>query len=234
MLLCISSPLFAQKTESSTARSTSFQIRNETFKDTVWIITGKKPLSSVYKKWKFDFVLDARQTLVSGTVARLAGLRLGMEYRRVHRIGVGFYNLGDGIVVRSLEEVNPEIVRASLNIRYSSIFYEREMFFNPKWELSLTAHLGRGRITGNYILAGGLRPQSFPTFRIRAYEFSTTAYYHLNWWISLGGGIGYRIIPDAPDEVKPIYNSPIALARIRFKLGKLVKSIWNHDIKYTY
>lgn len=226
--------MHAQRANNSSPNSKGFRVKNETFKDTVWIITGKKPLSAAYKKWKLDFVFDARQTMVSGTVARLAGLRIGMEYRRVHRVGFGFYNLGDGIVVSSLEEVNPEITRANLNIRYSSIFYERVMLFNPKWELSLTAHAGRGRITGDYILAGGLRPQSFPSLRIRAYEFSTTAYYHLNWWISVGGGIGYRLVPDIPDEIKPIYNSPIALVRVRFKLGKLVKSIWNHDIKYTY
>lgn len=208
--------------------------RENTYKDTVWIISGYKPLERNFRKWKFDFVLDARRTLVSGTVARLAGIRIGMEYRRVHRFGFGLYNLGDGVVVKSLEELNPEITRATLNIRYSSIFYERVMFFNPKWELSLTAHAGRGRITGDYIIAGGIKPQGFPDRRVRVYEFSSTAYYHLNWWISVGGGIGYRLVPDAPQEVQSIYNAPVGILRVRIKFGKLVKSIWNHDIKNTY
>jgi hypothetical protein len=208
--------------------------KENTYRDTVWIISGYKPLENNFKKWKFDFVLDARSTLVSGTVARLAGLRIGMEYRRVHRFGFGFYNLGDGVVVQSLEEINPDITRATLNIRYSSIFYERVMFFNPKWELSLTAHSGRGRITGDYIIAGGIKPQGFPERRVRAFEFSTTAFYHLTWWFSVGGGVGYRLVPDAPQEVQSIYNAPVGILRVRIKFGKLVKSIWNHDIKYTY
>jgi hypothetical protein len=208
--------------------------KENTYRDTVWIISGYKPLENNFKKWKFDFVLDARSTLVSGTVARLAGLRIGMEYRRVHRFGFGFYNLGDGVVVRSLEEVNPDITRATLNIRYSSIFYERVMFFNPKWELSMTAHAGRGRITGDYIIAGGIKPQGFPDRRVRAFEFSTTAFYHLTWWFSVGGGVGYRLVPDAPEEVQSIYNAPVGILRVRIKFGKLVKSIWNNDIKNTY
>lgn len=211
-----------------------FPIHENEYQDTVWIITGHKPLNDHFKRWKFDFVLDARQTIVSGIVARLAGTRIGMEYRRVHRFGLGFYNLGDGISVNSLAEVNPEIVKANVNLRYTSFFYERVMYFHPKWELSLTAHAARGRITGNYLIAGGIKPQAFPTQRVKAFEFSTTAYYNLNWWISLGTGIGYRIVPDAPEEVSHIYNSPIVLARIRLKLGKLVKSIWDHDIKHSY
>ncbi|MFN6379021.1 MAG: hypothetical protein ACK4WD_07085 [Flavobacteriales bacterium] len=211
-----------------------FHKKENTYRDTVWIISGYKPLENNFKKWKFDFVLDARSTLVSGTVARLAGLRIGMEYRRVHRFGFGFYNLGDGVIVKSLEEVNPDITRATLNIRYSSIFYERVMFFNRKWELSLTAHSGRGRITGDYIIAGGIKPQGFPDRRIRAFEFSSTAFYHLTWWFSVGGGVGYRLVPDAPEEVQSIYNAPVGILRVRIKFGKLVKSIWNHDIKYTY
>ena len=228
--------LFAAAAQfSPVAESTPFFHKKEnTYRDTVWIISGYKPLENNFKKWKFDFVLDARSTLVSGTVARLAGLRIGMEYRRVHRFGFGFYNLGDGIVVRSLEEINPDISRATLNIRYNSLFYERVMFFNPKWELSLTAHAGRGRITGDYIISGGIKPQSFPDRKVRAFEFSATAYYHLTWWVSAGGGVGYRLVPDAPEEVQSIYNAPVGILRVRIKFGKLVKSIWNHDIKYTY
>lgn len=203
------------------------------YNDTVWTINGPTALDSRFKKWKFDFVLDARQTIVSNTVARLAGIRIGMEYRRVHRFGFGFYNFGDGVNVNALNEISPFITVANLNLSYNSIFYERVMLFNPKWEVSLTGHLGNGTITGTYTLESG-RTISLPTVRVRPLEISSTCYYNLTWWCSIGGGIGYRYMRQTPAEVRPIYNAPVAILRVRIKFGKLTKSIWNHDIKYTY
>jgi len=217
----------------SIATDGSMLFTKKAYSDTVWTITGPTVLDSRFKKWKFDFVLDARQTIVSNTVARLAGIRIGMEYRRVHRFGFGFYNFGDGVNVNALNEISPFVTVANLNLSYNSVFYERVMLFNPKWEVSLTGHLGNGTITGTYTLESG-RTINLPTVRVRPIELSTTCYYNLTWWCSIGGGIGYRYMRQTPVEVRPIYNAPVAILRVRIKFGKLTKSIWNHDIKHTY
>lgn len=204
-------------------------------RDTVWVITGKKPLESYFKKWKFDFVLDARQTIISGQRARMGGLRIGMEYRRVHRFGFGFYGTeSDGVFVNSLDEINAEISSARLRLNYRSIFYERVLFFNKKWEWSATAHLGSGTITGDYKIRGSETVRSFPERRVSPFEISTTGYYNITWWCSVGSGVGYRFLRNAPEEVQPVYNAPVAIVRLRIKFGKLIKSIWNDDIKHTY
>ncbi|MEZ4800252.1 MAG: hypothetical protein R2809_10860 [Flavobacteriales bacterium] len=96
----------AQDGHSSQWSDFSLFSKKSNYKDTVWIVTGPKALDNKFKKWKFDFVFDARQTIISNTAARLGGIRIGMEYRRVHRFGIGFYGLGDGIIVNSLEEIN--------------------------------------------------------------------------------------------------------------------------------
>lgn len=208
--------------------------KNKDYRDTVWILTGYKPLDGNFKKWKFDFVFDARQTIISSTVARIGGIRVGMEYRRVHRFGFGFYGLGDGVNTTSLEELSPNITSATFYLRYSSIFYERVLFFNKKWEISATAHLGKGTISGDYLIDGEGRRRSYPERTVRPFEISTTTYYNLNWWISAGVGVGYRYMRKTPDEIQPVYNAPVAILRVRIKFGKLTKSIWDHDIKDTY
>lgn len=228
---CISSA--AQDGHSSLLSDFSLFSKKSNYKDTVWIVTGPKALDNKFKKWKFDFVFDARQTIISSTVARLGGIRIGMEYRRVHRFGIGFYGLGDGIIVNSLQEISPLITRANLNLSYTSLFYERVLYFHPKWEVSATAHIGTGRITGSYTTETG-QTRTLPDLNVKPFEISTTCYYNLNWWISVGGGVGYRYMRKTPPEVRPIYNAPVAILRVRIKFGKLTKSIWNHDIKYTY
>ncbi len=204
------------------------------YKDTVWIVTGKKELGNLFQKQKLDFVLDARQTLISTTTARLGGLRLGIEYRRVHRFGIGVYGLSKGVHLNSLIDLDPKITEAVLNLSYASIFYERVLFFNRKWEWSATVHLGKGQITGDYRTSADSLWRSFPTRDVKPFELSTTGYYHLTWWCSIGTGIGYRFMRDTPDEVRHIYNAPVAIARVRIKLGRLVKSIWDENAKKEY
>lgn len=204
------------------------------FSDTVWIITGEKTLDNNFKKWKVDFVLDFRKTLVSNTQATLGGLRFGAEYRRVHRFGIGLYGLGQGVTTSSLTEVDTAIVESVLNMSYASLFYERVLFFNPKWEWSATVHQGAGVIKGSYRYRESDQWYSYESKRVRPFEISTTGYYHLTWWCSIGAGVGYRYMRRTPDEVRDVYSAPVAIGRVRIKLMKLTRSIWNENVKYEY
>jgi hypothetical protein len=212
----------------------SLSNKKRNYQDTVWIVSGQKALDFHFKKRKLDFVFDARQTLVSTKVTRLLGIRVGLEYRRVHRFGVGLYNIGEGVQLDSLREVNASIETAVLNLTYASIFYERVLFFNPKWEWSVTVHQGKGFIAGKYLISGDSSWQNFPIRRVLPFEISTTGYYNLTWWCSIGAGVGYRYMRSTPAELRPVYNAPVLIARVRIKLGKLVKSIWDKDLKYAY
>lgn len=187
------------------ANKASFKYRDRNYSDTIWIVTGRKPLDKIFKKWKFDFVLDARQTIISNTTARLLGVRLGLEYRRVHRFGIGIYNFGDGISLTSLNEIDTAIVESVLNLSYTSIFYERVLFFNPKWEWSAAVHQGFGNISGWYRFNGDPTRITFPEKRVRPFELSTIGYYNLTWWCSVGAGVGYRFMRGTPEEVRPIF-----------------------------
>jgi hypothetical protein len=205
-----------------------------TYHDTVWIVNGMKPLDEKFKKWKFDFVLDARKTLLSNTSASLLGLRFGAEYRRVHRFGLGLYGLSNDVYVNSLFEVDTTVAEGLLNLSYASLFYERVMFFNPKWEWLLTGHLGVGSVKGSYRYAGEKDWISYEKNDVRPLEFSTMLYYHITWWCSAGVGLGYRFMLNTPEEIRPIYTAPVGIARLRIKLGRLTRSIWDKDVKYQY
>jgi hypothetical protein len=202
--------------------------------DTVWIITGKRELGPAYRRFKLDFSLDARQTLIGTQRARVGGIRVGLEYRRVHRIGIGLYGLGEGVVLNSLPEIDNAITWAKLKLAYQSLYYERVMYFSRRLEWSLTGHYGRGVITGSFVRQGGVNTETLPEQKLRVLEFSTLGYYNLNYWCSIGAGVGYRYMLATSPEIRDVYESPVGLLRVRIKVGKLIKSIWDKDTKNLY
>jgi len=202
--------------------------------DTVWIITGKKELGPAYRRFKMDLSLDARQTLIGTQRARVGGVRVGLEYRRVHRIGIGIYGLGEGVVLNALPEIDSTITRANLELAYHSVYYERVMYFSRKLEWSLTCHYGRGTITGSYVRSGVVANEVLPEQRLKVLEFSTLGYYNLNYWCSIGAGVGYRYMLSTSPEIRQVYESPVGLIRVRIKVGKLIKSLWDKDTKNLY
>jgi hypothetical protein len=210
--------------------------------DTVWIITGKRELGPAYRKYKLDFALDARQTIIGSQRTKIGGIRVGLEYRRVHRIGFGFYGLRDGIlngfsgavVLDGLPQIDTTITWAKLTMSYRSLYYERVMYFSRKLEWSLTAHYGLGKIAGSYIRAGSAILETLPEQRLELLEFSTLGYYNLTYWCSIGLGVGYRYVPSASREIRNVYEAPIGLLRVRIKPGKLISSIWDKNTKFLY
>jgi hypothetical protein len=206
----------------------------KTVPDTVWIIGGKHALGPAYKRYKLDFSLDGRQTLIGTQRARLGGLRVGVEYRRVNRFGLGLYGLGQGVELNSLPQIDTAITWAKVSLRYQSLFYERVLFFSRKLEWSITAHYGRGTVTGKYLRSGSTSEEVLPRQHLRVLELSSVGYYNFTYWLSIGAGVGYRYMYGLTDEIQDVYESPIALLRVRIKLGKLVKSIWDKDTRNLY
>jgi hypothetical protein len=210
--------------------------------DTVWIITGKRELGPAYRRYKLDFALDARQTIIGSQRTKIGGIRVGLEYRRVHRIGIGFYGLRDGILngvsgaveLDGLPQIDSTITWAKLTMSYRSLYYERVMYFSRKLEWSLTAHYGLGKIAGSYTRAGSANLETLPEQRMQLVEFSSLGYYNLTYWCSIGVGVGYRYVPSATREIRNVYEAPIGLLRVRIKPGKLISSIWDKNTKFLY
>lgn len=187
---------------------------------------------SDYPFLKPELILDGRLTLVSNEGARLGGFRLGIEVNRVNRFGIGFYSFSDGVSTKSLNEISSSIVSANLKLSYTSLYYERVLIFNKKYEWSSTLHFGVGEVSGSYTYGNG----SIGNYNepVQLTEISTTLYRHFTYFMSIGGGIGYRQTRNAPEELLPIYNAPVFLIKFRFQPIKAVRGIWNKDIRKRY
>ena len=187
---------------------------------------------SDYPFIKPELILDGRLTLVSNEGARLGGLRLGVEMNRVNRFGLGFYAFSNGVQTESLNEISPNIVSANLELNYASLYYERVILFTKKFEWSSTLHVGAGNVSGSYAYANGITENYDEPVQLS--ELSTTFYRHLTYFMSVGGGIGYRQTRNAPTELLPIYNAPIFIVKLRFQPIKAVRGLWNKDIRKRY
>jgi hypothetical protein len=187
---------------------------------------------SDYPFIKPELILDGRLTLVSNEGARLGGFRLGFEMNRVNRFGVGFYSFSNGVHTESLNEISSNIVSADLELKYSSIYYERVILFTKKFEWSTTLHLGYGNVSGSYAYENGIT--EYYNEPVQLSELSTTFYRHLTYFMSFGGGIGYRQTRNAPEELLPIYNSPVIIIKLRIQPIKALRGTWNKDIRKRY
>ncbi len=213
----------------SYAHATSAQVE-----DSVWIVTGDRYLGESFKKWRPELIFDARRTTVAGDASRLGGLRIGMEYKRVHRFGLGVYGL-DNAIVRYRTSEDPGVMDTlAFNFSYATLFYERVLWFHPKWEWTAAMHLGSGTIESVVVNFPSDHPDKRELIAVKPTEISTSGYYNITWWLSAGGGLGYRFMRKTPTEVRGAYNGFVYIAKVKLKIGKLVKSIFNEEVKNEY
>lgn len=202
--------------------------------DSVWVVTGKRYLGEGFKNWKPEVIFDGRRTVVLNDAVRLGGLRLGVEHKRVHRWGIGFYGLNNPIVRTELSEVNAKVDTAVFQFGYVSTYYERVLWFHPRWEWSAAIHLGAGTIETSYKLVGQEDYQTLEPLVVRPIELSTSGYFNPTWWASVGGGVGYRYMNETPPEVQRAYNGFIYIVKVKIKFGKIVRRIFNAEVKNEY
>jgi hypothetical protein len=197
------------------------------WKDDVWILSGKKELSApLFRKWKPEVQFDGRSTVVTGNNVQLAGVRVGLEHKRVHRFGLGIYNWSSPISTEIINNVGDTEDRR-YTFGYGSIYYERILFFSRKWEFASTLHLGNGRIKVQ------TRPSGTDEFN-DPLEVSTSGFYNITWWLSVGGGIGYRFMRNAPQEVDDAFEAPVYVAKVKIRITKMLRCIFNADVKNEY
>jgi hypothetical protein len=161
-------------------------------------------------------------------------LRMGMEYKRVHRFGIGFYGLSE-LSRDNFQSSEGEFVPAKLKFDYNSIYYERVLFFSKRWEVSGTAHFGAGQIKVSYDnpKETGVTVIEDP-IEARIMELSASTYFHLTWWFSIGAGVGHRWTGQTPSELGNIYDSTVYLAKAKLRFGKMLRAIRNKEVKYEY
>lgn len=200
----------------------------------VWTIPGKVYLGEGFREWKVDASFDGRNSFSQGSTVRVGGVRLGIEYLRVNRFGIGFYDLSAEVRQESYTSPDTSFSPASLTLSYRSFYFERVLLLDRKWELSATAHLAAGDVIVNTTNRFTGLFEEYERLDVNPVELSASAYHHLAWWLSAGLGVGHRWMLNTPEEIVPLYNSTVFIAKVKIRVGKAVRSIWDKDARNEY
>lgn len=197
----------------------------------VKLINGKCKLEPYQNKLKPDFSLDARRTLFQKNWVSVMGIKGGVEYRRIHRLGIGVYFLNSRVFDSDFD-FDIDVDKVEYEIRYSTIYYERVLYFSRKWELGATAHLGGGIIRPFY-----QNPEN-PNDRIEldpinfsAAELSIYGEYNIFYWLGVGVGTGYRSVFGVPADLRKELGSPIFVVNLQLKIFKLARGFYDESAK---
>ncbi len=198
--------------------------------DDVMLVNGKRELLPYQNTLKTDFKFDARRTLFQKQWIGVGGLRLGVEYRRIHRVGVGFYFLNTRIFDSEFDyDISADIVE--YDFAYNSIYYERALYFDRKWEFGSGIHLGGGRINVLYNPEGLNNRLIIDEIPFNTGEISLYGEYNILYWLGIGLGTGYRHIWGLDRNFRRSFSSPIFSATLQVKFVKLAKSFFDESIK---
>lgn len=198
------------------------------------LVNGKFKLEPYQNTLKPDFSLDARRTLFQKNWIAVMGLKFGAEYRRIHRMGIGVYFLNTRVFDTEYE-FDDNIGKVEYEFRYSSLYYERVLYFDRKWEFGLTTHFGGGRIRPFF-----QNPDN-PNDRIEldsqefsAIELSAYGDYNILYWLGVGVGFGYRGVFGVDQDLRKEFSSPIFVVTLQLKLFKLARSFYDESVKNEY
>ncbi|MBI1265954.1 MAG: hypothetical protein GC193_00850 [Cryomorphaceae bacterium] len=209
--------------------SVSAQLNEE-----VWTLGGKQYLGEGFRRWKFDFIFDGRNSIANGKPVNIGGLRMGLEYKRVHRFGVGIYNFNQALSLPQYNNGDTLVSPSRFTFGYGSLYYERVLLLHRKWEVSGTIHLGRGNVAIDYFDTRNGIWTRLEDVSVRPIELSASGYHHLSWWLSAGLGVGHRWMFETPNELLPLYNSTVYLAKVKIRIGKVLRAIGNKNVKNEY
>lgn len=179
------------------------------------------------KDWKLILGLDARRSFFRGVPVKINGLRIGAQFLGVHRFGIGFYGLSKNVVFTDIPVDNPAATDTSLivfNAGYLSLFYERVIYRNKKWEFAVPLEYSAGSITGYFEdSTGTFLPLADEAFN--ALSFGIQTKYFVFKWLAPRFSIGYRFILNSSPEIKKAFNKPYYSFGLQILLGELYRTI---------
>ncbi|HKK39006.1 MAG TPA: hypothetical protein VJ949_06290 [Cryomorphaceae bacterium] len=221
--------LFAIFFFSSFASSAQFDQSNE-----VRILGGERELLPYQNKLKPDFSFDARRTLFQNRWVLVGGLKFGVQYKRIHRVGIGVYFLNTRIFDDDVEFIL-EANKIEYDFGYSTLYYDRVLYFDKKWEVGSMLHLGGGKIKTYY--ENEFNPNernTGPELNFSVAEFVAYGEYNLLYWLGLSAGLGYRQVFGLKYDLGGDFSSAIFVINLRLNLIKLARSYFDESVKNEF
>jgi len=165
---------------------------------------------------KFYLTVDNKNSFISNRRGVFLGFKIGLEYNKIFRYGLGFNTLYNKTYASYINEIKKS--KENLNFNYLSIFTEYIFYKdNPKYEFSLPINLGFGYSW----LSKKIKTTGY--FQM-LYEAQLNGMYFPFKFFGIGAGVGYRLMLVNNPYIDERFTAPIYNFKAKLILGKLFKN----------
>lgn len=183
-------------------------------------------ISASFKtKPKFMVRIGARNALITNSFMKIRDVGIGLNFKNTTKIGVVYSWMATN-VVRPLSV--PGIVvkdgEGELKMRYVSPFIEYTFFKSKRYTLSIPVQAGFGygfykfkNDAGNKLITDKV-PVAF-------YEPALVGEVFFLKFLSIGAGIGYRLMFVGNKSFEDRFTSPVYILKFKVHFGKIIKDI---------
>ena len=179
------------------------------------------------EKLNFRLDFDSRRTFVDRNSVNIFGLRVGLHKKKIG-FGIGYYSSRSfGVFDRSIAKnytdnklSPPENFPAEFDFDYFSIFGDYIFLKKNRWQATANTQLGIGRV--NIDLLDGNNTRNIIE-RKSLVEHSVKVNYQVLRWLRLDGGLGFRYLIRAEEQIKNAFNAPIYIVGVNVNVKELFR-----------
>jgi hypothetical protein len=166
--------------------------------------------SFTYKP-KLLLKLDARNSFISDNNVKYGGLKIGLNYNRTTKIGIGLSWINSNYI----SKYNEEDVKLE-NINFLA-FIEYTFYKSKHWYADIPVQLGFGEL--KYTKNNKIKANTF----IFTYEPAMTLEYRFLKYFGLGFGFGYKFAVYSKQDITEKLSAPIYILRFKLHLGESIR-----------
>lgn len=180
---------------------------------------------SFQEKPKFLIKLSTNNSFITNSFARIRGIQVGLNFKKITKLGIGYHWLAKGIE-RPLEGIIPEAceVKGQLKTRYVAPFIEYVYLKRKRYEFSIPLQIGVGKGFFEYTDASG-RKQQTPSHWLGFYEPSMTGIYKIIPYLGVGAGIGYRLLIFGGKHFDDRFTAPTYQIKVKIYFDQLLDEV---------
>lgn len=168
-------------------------------------------------KPRIDLRVDLRNSFITTRLARIRGVKLGLDYNKTIKLGLSYNWLVSSI--RRDVFYNNQSFQARLRYHYFAPYFEYAFYRQGPWEIAVPIHVGVGW-TDYYRVKRGQGTRTNKAF-VLSYEPYMMGSYTFLRYFALGAGVGYRLVLVGNADLNENFNSPIYVFKFQVLLGKL-------------
>ena len=170
--------------------------------------------SSLQFKPKLLVKLDARNSFVTASYSKVKGIKLGLNYNKIFRLGIGYSWMKTDYYPRQFKD------STNLRFGYGNAFMEYAFYQSKHFQFEIPIQIGIGRISYKSKADELLQKEWVPIW-----EPAMTFEYLFLKYFSIGVGAGYRLVIKSKDPIIEQFTSPIYIFKFNISFGDMYKDV---------